>query len=102
MNIEEIRSEIADLERGDTNWSAVQKLSWLYTVYDHMTDDHTPVLARSVVDVMPECGDSEFCKAIAGKGVSDLIKILSEHMNAIQILYPKEYQAVIDMIKEVQ
>lgn len=50
---------------------------------------------------MVETYDGELGKAISGKNMSKVIAILSEHMQAIKILYPKEYQAVLDRIAEI-
>ena len=52
------------------------------------------------VDVMPEY-DSEFGRCACGVDVRALMGILSEHMDVVKILYPKEYQAVLDRIAEI-
>lgn len=90
MNAEEITEEITKLEQSETNWQNIQKLAWLYTVADHLGYTN-----------MVETYDGELGKAISGKNMSKVIAILSEHMQAIKILYPKEYQAVLDRIAEI-
>lgn len=100
MNIEEIRKEIAELERADTNYPNVQRLSWLYTVHDHLSKDRTPIVASKVQSVMPTYS-GEFGEAVSGVNIDSLMSVLSEHMAVVKILYPKEYEAVINKIKKI-
>ena len=101
MNIEEIKKEIIELERADTNYPNVQRLSWLYTVYDHMADDKAPIIANKVQSIMPTY-QGEFGEVVSGVSIDGLMQILSEHMEVIKLLYPKEYQAVLQRIREIQ
>lgn len=100
MNIEEIKKEIAELERADTNYPNVQRLSWLYTVYDHMAADKAPIVANKVQSIMPTY-QGEFGEVVSGVSIDGLMQILSEHMEVIKLLYPKEYQAVLQRIREI-
>ena len=105
MNIEEIENEIESLENDATNWSNIQRLSWLYVVRDHIGGEraegetHASV-QRTMVHTMPEYG-GEFGEAVSGVDIDGLMPILSEHMDVIKLLHPKEYQAVLDRIKEI-
>lgn len=102
MNIDEITSEISRLEESETNWTNIQKLAWLYIVHDHLSQNIIPMTydVKNVQDVMPEY-DGEFGKAVSGVDIEKLMNILSEHMDVVKVLYPKEYQAVIDRISEI-
>ena len=99
MNVEEIKQEIVKLEQAETNWTNLQRLSWLYSVYDHIGDGDIKI--RSTVNVMPEL-DGEFGKVVSHVPIDGLMNVLSEHMSVVKILYPKEYEAVIDRIKEIR
>ena len=99
MDIGEIRTEIARLEQGDTNWQNIEKLSWLYSVHDHMAGDSAHEI-RYTQDAMPEYA-GEFGQAVSGKKIDGIMNILSEHMAVIKVLHPKEYQAVLDRIAEI-
>lgn len=99
MKISEIQEEIAKIEAADTTWQNVQRLAWLYTVQDHLSADKVPVVANRIQDVMPEY-NGEFGKAVSGAKLDNVMNVLNEHMAVIKILLPKEYQAVIDRIKE--
>lgn len=102
MDVSEIRDEITALEQGDTNWQNIQKLAWLYTVYDHMTisDNSNRIITHTERDVMPNYA-GEFGEAVSGVEIDGLMNILSEHMSVIKVLHPKEYQAVLDRISEI-
>lgn len=102
MDIIKISKEIQELEAEETTWTNVQKLAILYCVYDHLNGETQTVRAQSIVDVMPECGIGEFEEACTGAPILKLIDILSEHMAVAKTLYPKEYQAVINRIKEIK
>ena len=102
MDIIKVNKEIEELESGETNWNNVQRLAMLYCIADHMDGKTRTVKAQNIVDVMPECGIGEFEEACTGAPVLKLIDILSEHMAVAKTLYPKEYQAVINRIKEIK
>ena len=97
MDITEIKNEIDRLQHADTNWQNIEKLSWLYTVHDHMTNDNTITVTK---DIMP-IYSGEFGQVVSGKNINSLMNILSEHMSVVKVLHPKEYQAVLDKIAEI-
>ena len=83
MNINEIANEITMLEQGETNWTNIQKLAWLYIVYDHLiSDDIVEKETKNTIDIMPEY-DGEFGKAVSGVDIEKLMNVLSEHMDVI-------------------
>lgn len=86
INIDEIESEIKKLENGDLNYPNIQKLSWLYTVRDHIDD--------TIRDV----GGNEFLDSCNGCDKNKFFDVMSEHFDAIKILHPKEYNAVIERL----
>lgn len=100
MNIADITNEITALESAEANWGNVQRLAWLYTVYDHLSGDSTPQVTSSrTVSIMPVYG-GEFGEACSGKSIDNIMQVLTEHFAVIKILHAKEYQAVINKIKE--
>lgn len=86
MNIDEINEEIIKLETGETNWGNIQRLSWLYTVRNNYRNQEISA-------------DTDFCSVCAKADLNKVLHIISEHMEVIQVLHPKEYKAVIDRIK---
>lgn len=85
-----IDDEIEALEsESETTYDVCQKLSCLYTVRNELK-------RRTGSAKKPP---SEFLAAAVGANVTDLMKILDEHMESIRVLYPQEYDALIERIK---
>lgn len=97
MNVTEITEEIMKLQDAETNWTNIQRLAWLYTVSDHMTG---AAIAASPAERMPVY-TGEFGEVVSGKDISAVMNVLTEHMAVVKVLYPKEYEAVLDRIREV-
>lgn len=94
MNVTEITEEIMKLQDAETNWTNIQRLAWLYTVSDHMNGATTPADRMPVVS-------GEFGEVVTGKDIGAVMNVLTEHMAVVKVLYPKEYEAVLDRIREV-
>ena len=101
MDIIQIRNKIESLEAAETTWDNLQRLATLYSVYDHLSGEKTHILASDVVQVMPDCGIGEFEEAVSRKPIYPLIDLLSEHMEVIKTLFPKEYRSLIEQIKNI-
>ena len=44
---------------------------------------------------------SEFLSVASGVNVSNLLTVLDEHMDVIKLLHPKEYETLIQKIREL-
>lgn len=86
--IDEINSEIAKLEGLPASYQTIERLAWLYIVRDHLT---TPPVTGADI---PQ-GESEYYCACAGKSVSEVMAVMNELMDALAILQPRLYAAVI-------
>lgn len=97
MNIDEIDREIKALEKGQTTFAACEKLAQLYIVRDHL------ISADDVqkCELSPRMDGSEFLSVASGVNVSSLLLILDEHMDVIKLLHPKEYDTLIQKIREL-
>lgn len=91
MNIDDITEEIDNLERSECNWANVQKLSWLYTVRDHIKP----------TGQMPMVGGSEFMGCTCGKDIGSVMMIMDELMEATQVLNPRLYEGVLMRLNEL-
>lgn len=95
IDLETIEREINELEaRGDTTYSLCERLSWLYTVRDH-------IAPKLPVNTQPLNG-SEFLELSSGVNYSDLMQILDEHMQAVRLVQSREYDAVINKIRALK
>ena len=93
INLETIEREISELEtRRDTTYSTCERLAWLYVVRDHLL----PVAAPSEEAV--RSSGSDFLDACDGVPVSALMGVINEHVEAVRILYPKEYDSLLRRI----
>lgn len=92
IDISVIEDEIAAIEAEDeTTYETCERLACLYTVRDHLK-------AKSDVG---KSGASEFLTLAVGVPVQDLMKVIDEHMEAIKIVYPSEYAAIVARIKSL-
>lgn len=92
IDIDIIEREIIDLERRDTTFATVERLAWLYTVKDHL-------LQEKQSEPTGLFTGSEFCECCSNVPMDSLMNILSEHMEVIHMMYPREYSAIIERIK---
>ena len=115
MNIDDIVEDIKKLEQADASWNNVERLSWLYTVYDHLNKkdqakEPAPVIPRVEtikkevavpVEVIPKNGEGRFMKAAGGKDITSVMKIVNELMEATEVLNPKLYEVILARIGEI-
>ena len=97
INIEEVNGEIARLENQPTTMVTVEKLAALYTVRDHLTiSPSVSVIGNEI----PQ-GESELYCACAGKSVSEVMCVMDDLMNALMVIQPKLYSAVLSKLTPV-
>lgn len=93
IDIETIEREINELEaRGDTTYSLCERLAWLYVVRDH-------IAPKRVEAETQQLQGSEFLESASGVPYDSLMRILGEHMDALKVVQPKEYESVIAKIR---
>lgn len=97
IDLDKIDREIHDLEaRGDTTYSLCERLAWLYIVRDHiMPSERNDEIVHFI-------NGSEFLDACDGVNYNQLMEILDTHMNAIKVVCPKEYESVLNKIREIK
>ena len=84
LNADEINKEIADLESQPTTYGTIQKLAWLYTVRDHLS--------------YSDIAESDFLKICSGKPVCQVMGLMNELMDALYVIQPRLYEAVLDKL----
>lgn len=90
MNATEIQEEIERLEKEETSYSNCVKLAVLYTVLNNYRDQQPT----------SSYGSSEFLLVCSQQPIDKVLDVIDEHMEAIKLLYPKEYNLIIKKIKE--
>ena len=110
MDIDEINTHIHKLKCGATDWQSVEKLAALCTVRNELSEAESrgnspapqpePVMQMEY-STRPQEQQSEFVEAASAVPFSGLMEVLDRHMNAIKLVYPKEYELVIRKIKNL-
>ena len=93
MSVEEVERTILELEKRDTTYATCERLAWLYIVHDHLTQRIVQEKARA-----SEIEGSPFLSACSGAEISEILRVVNEHMEAVRVIYPKEYEAVVKRI----
>ena len=96
IDLETIEREISELETRDTSYKLCERLSWLYTVRDHLRPQ-----TKQDSTLVPQMQGSDFLEAASGTRCTDLLKVIDEHLAAIQLLYPKTYSSLIDKVRQL-
>lgn len=91
IDLDTIEREIHDLEaRGGTTYSMCERLAWLYIVRDHLVPP-----TEQKQDALK---GSEFLEAASNVPYPVLMGVLDEHMQAVRVVQPKEYESVMAKI----
>ena len=107
MDIDEINDHIHQLKCGSTDWQSVEKLAALCTVRNELEEKQASTEAQA--QALPPASypaaysikanpQSEFVEAASAAPFGGLMEVLDEHMNAIKLAYPKEYELVMRKI----
>lgn len=113
IQIEEIDRAIKEHESGANTYANCERLAWLYIIRDHMKDGHQdkpaehrehteePYNPNTPSDHIKNDGNSDFLKAINGKDTKKVTLVMDELMEALQIIQPRMYEAVLIKIKDL-
>ena len=108
MDIDEINDHIHKLKCGSTDWQSVEKLAALCTVRNEL-EEKQQLAPETQSQALPPSAypaaystaakpQSDFVAAASAVPFSGLMQVLDEHMNAIKLVYPKEYELVMQKI----
>lgn len=98
IDLETIEREIQEIEATrDTTYKTCERLAWLYIVRDHLRPMAIPSDHRTQT-----ISGSEFLEAASNVSYPALMGILDEHMSALAVVNPKQYQAVMQRIRSLK
>ena len=109
MDIDEINEHIRKLKCEETSWQSVNKLAALCTVRAELEEKQAPETQtqaspptdyRAAYSTATE-PQSDFVAAASSVPFGGLMQVLDEHMKAIKLVYPKEYELVMRKISNV-
>jgi len=99
MNLSEINKEIDYLEHNASSYSDCEKLSVLYNIKNNLAQDRPSSKAMSYSSAPAA---SEFLAVAQALDAETLLSVLDEHMDVVRVVFPKEYNAVIQKLKELR
>ena len=94
---EELLDAIKEIQNKEPSYSNCEKLATFYTLLRYLYSEEDEAQSRDAFHVS---NGSEFRQAIAGKNIEKVVDVLDEHMEMVQVLFPKEYKEVIRRIEE--
>jgi hypothetical protein len=100
LDLQIIEDEIKELESGETSYKTCERLAWLYTVKNYYQPQS--VAQKASDDLAEVSGDSEFMQAVEGLPVSQIMEVIDNHMEAIKVVCPKEYESVVNKIRALR
>lgn len=104
MDIDEINTHIHKLKCGSTDWQSVEKLAALCTVRDELEEAQIQSLPPATYAAAYSAAaepQSDFVAAASSVPFVGLMQVLDEHMKAIKLVYPKEYELVMRKISDL-
>lgn len=80
----------------DTSFYTCSKLADMFIVLDHLRPE------RPEDRLTQDLRGSEFLELSSGVPYPALMKVIDEHMEALRVVQPREYQAVTDRIRSLR
>ena len=79
------------------------KAATFYLLYEHLYTTREPVNRVEQIEevIISQYGDTEFLRLIADRKAEDVWVIIDELMEAVKVLQPKLYNAVLDKLKDL-
>lgn len=104
ISLDTIEETILELESSrDTSFAACSRLAILYICRNELKGRTlSPVSdSKAASGEVPELSGSEFLKEASGVDIQSLLAVLDEHMDAVRVLYPKEYEALMGKVRSL-
>lgn len=110
IDLREIRETIDEIKRNGTTVGQAERLALLYIVREHMEREEAErqnpenvergysLTAAPEPQVVSIDHRSDFLTACDGARIDDVLNVMDEHMEAIRVLYPKEYEMIVNRI----
>ena len=117
IDLRELNETIDDIKRKGGTVNDAIKLAMLYIAREHMQREDgakmptetaqnyalaaAPTPDKEMDRRVKVRGTSEFLAACDGARIEDVLDVLDEHMAAIKVLYPMEYDALVQRLEEL-
>ena len=82
--------------------TTVQLMASCYTILDHLrhTESRSADNPPAMYYYAAENSLSDFAQAAKKAGLAKTLDVMEEHMDCVKILYPKEYTAILQRLRE--
>lgn len=99
---EDLLEAIKECQQKELTYNTCEKLATFYILLNYLypSKEDGYSFSYSEITTFPNFEGSEFKQAIAGKDIEKVVDVLDEHMNMIQLLFPKEYNKIISILME--
>lgn len=109
LDRKEIDIEIARLEYGESSYPAYAKLADLYTIRNQMDCQEKPSYenlysaapAKETGSEPKVYGNSDFLRAVSGKGAAETWAIMDDLMDTLHVVNPRVYDGVMRKINSL-
>ena len=96
MDMQEIEQAMHTLANGDTTYDAVMRLAALKVVRDHLSGENVQAEPQAIKAVPQEpIYESEFQEVMAQIPYDKAMQVIDEHLEALRIVCPKEYDSLM-------
>ena len=96
MDMQEIEQAMHTLANGDTTYDAVMRLAALKVVRDHLSGENANAEPQTIKAVPQEpIYESEFQEVMAQIPYDKAMQVIDEHLEALRIVCPKEYDSLM-------
>ena len=110
IDLREIDETIDELKRHGNSIQAAERLAMLYIAREYMSKENAAQTMQEYAQAaVPKTQarvstkrTSEFLTACDGAPIEGILDVLDEHMEVIRLLYPKEYDAIVKRIEEME
>lgn len=92
LNSKVIDDEILSLEKKDTSYAVIERLAWLYIVKQHLMEEAPEERTGTIKG-------SEFLEACSNVPINSVLEVIDKHLESLKIVYPREYENILDKIK---
>lgn len=103
----ELERQISEYEDGTLTRNAARDLAALYIIRDYLFPDENPERAAlpplasfAGADAVPEYGETEFYRTIAGKNPEKAWAVVAELMDTLSAVHTRLYQQVLRQLRD--
>ena len=104
MDYQDVRDTIEKLLKAPTNMQNCEKLAALYTVLDHQEVGNRGEYAydakRGREAMKSMFTDFEFCQAVNGMSIDEVMTVIDEQMKIMQTTSPSTHEMIIRALME--